>query len=206
MLNLRAPARVHDEPYRWAEVQGLITPDGLRQIRAEYPPTAVLPRSCRDSGGDKTYRMSVVPLVRRGEPLPALAGLGAAWRRLVGALDGGGYRTWVRSLLDLDVRDCAFDIGLFAFGPGDRISPHTDKPGKCATHVFYLNERWDTASGGQFEVRTDGAAGTPPLATVSPGNGRSVLFVRSHRSWHSVAPVADDAHEFRLTFQVEMWR
>ncbi|OON82753.1 2OG-Fe(II) oxygenase [Streptomyces tsukubensis] len=206
MLDLRAAAHAHERPYRWAEVHDFIDADGMRRLREQFPPARLLPRSRRDSGGDKTYRMSVLPLVRRGEPLAALAGLGPAWHELTAALTASAYRSWVRSLVAVDVTDSVLDIGLFAFGPGDRISPHTDKTGKHATHVLYLNEHWESGYGGQFEVRSTPDPETPPSATVTPGEGRSVLFPRSDRSWHAVAPVAAHAPEHRLTIQVEMWR
>lgn len=205
MLNLQAPICAHQEPYRWAVVQDLITPGAAQRLRDQLPPPQLLPRARRDAGGDKTYSMSVLPLLTRSQPLAMLDQVGPAWRELIQELTASDYRSWVHSVVGVDVADAQLDIGLFVFGPGDRISSHTDKVNKYATHVFYLNPVWEETHGGQFEVRTSADLADPPYATITPAGGRSVLFPRSESSWHAVAPVSERAPEHRLTFQVEMW-
>lgn len=205
MINLRATVENHQDPYRWALIRDLIPVAGRTRLRAELPPVQRLARSVRARGGDKTYGMYVLPLLDRGRPTPALDTVGPAWRDLVAAVENASYRAWVHSVVGADVGHSPLDIGVFVFGPGDWVSAHTDKPGKRATHVVYLNESWGRRDGGEFEVRTDGDPRTLPHAVIVPGGGRSALFARSDTSWHAVAPVSRDAPDCRYTIQVEMW-
>lgn len=205
MLDLDAPVERHDEPYPWAVAHSVIPAPTGRTLREQMPPPQALQSAERTGNGDKTYRMAVLPLIHRGNAEPGMAQVGQAWHRLVEHLQADAYRDWVTRTIDVDVTDTTFDIGLFVFQGGDRISAHTDKPGKRATHVIYLNGDWTHEHGGQFEVRTGPDLSVRPYATVVPGGGRSVLFARSDHSWHAVAPVAAHAPQSRLTCQVEMW-
>ncbi|AUG78269.1 Putative Hydroxylase [Kitasatospora sp. MMS16-BH015] len=206
MLSLDAPLDTRTEPYRWALAQDLLPAGARARLRADLPELDAFRRIERAAGGDKQYGMYVLPLVSRGEPLPGLAQAGPAWRELAESVLGGAYRAWVEEAVGAETADCPIDLGVFVFGPGDGVSPHTDKADKWATHVFYLNEEWCEADGGSFQVRADPSPGSPPVASVVPGGGRSVVFARSDASWHAVAPIAPTAPEYRYTVQVEMWR
>jgi SM-20-related protein len=205
LLDLNAPVERHDEPYRWAVAHSVLPAPTARTLREQMPAPQALRPAERTGDGDKTYRMAVLPLIRHGEPEPGMARMGELWHALAGHLLAAPYRDWVARTIGVDVTDATLDIGLFVFRGGDRISAHTDKPGKRATHVIYLNDDWKDDHGGQFEVRTGPDLSVTPYATVVPGGGRSVLFARSDHSWHAVAPVADHAPRYRLTCQVEMW-
>ncbi|GAA2682164.1 2OG-Fe(II) oxygenase [Streptomyces lunalinharesii] len=205
MLDLHAPVERHGEPYPWAVAHSVIPAATCRLLREQMPPPDALHPAERTGAGDKTYRMAVLPLIHRGAAEPGLAEVGEAWHRLVAHFQGDAYRDWVARTIGVDVSDTTFDIGLFVFQGGDRISSHTDKPGKRATHVLYLNDDWAHEHGGLFEVRGGPDLSDDPYATVVPGGGRSVLFARSERSWHAVAPVSAHAPHFRMTCQVEMW-
>ncbi|MEV6423570.1 2OG-Fe(II) oxygenase [Streptomyces sp. NPDC051662] len=205
MLDLNAPVERHDEPYRWAVAHSVIPAAAARSLREQMPAPQALHPAERTGDGDKTYRMAVLPLIRHGAPEPGMTAMGETWHGLVAHLQADAYRDWVSRTIGLDVTDTTLDIGLFVFQGGDRISAHTDKPGKRATHVIYLNDDWSDDHGGQFEVRTGPDLSVSPYATVVPGGGRSVLFARSEHSWHAVAPVSAHAPQYRLTCQVEMW-
>ncbi|WP_167499469.1 2OG-Fe(II) oxygenase [Streptomyces malaysiensis] len=205
LLDLNAPVERHDEPYRWAVAHSIIPEPTARILREQLPAPQDLHPAERTGDGDKTYRMAVLPLIHRGAHEPGMAKVGEKWHELVSHLQSDAYRDWVNRTIGIDVTDTMMDIGLFVFRGGDRISAHTDKPGKRATHVIYLNDDWRREHGGHFEVRTGPDLSISPYATVIPGGGRSVVFARSERSWHAVAPVAAHAPQFRLTCQVEMW-
>ncbi|GAB3970366.1 2OG-Fe(II) oxygenase [Streptomyces sparsus] len=206
MLDFAARRDTSSEPYHWSTVHGLLPAEVRSRLRDTMPPLAEFTRSERTAGGDKTYGMYVLPLVHRGEPLPALDKAGSDWAEFTTAIQGEDYRAWVREVVGADVGDASFDVGLFVFRAGDWVSSHTDKSDKSATHVLYLNEEWGAGDGGEFLVRGTAGDDAPVHAAISPGGGRSVLFARSDNSWHAVAPVAEGAPELRCTVQVEMWR
>ncbi|MFJ9378726.1 2OG-Fe(II) oxygenase [Streptomyces sp. NPDC101455] len=206
MIDFDAPVDARTHPYRWALAQNLVPGEARHRLRDELPALTEFARFERKSGGDKTYGMYVLPLLSRGEELPALDQLGPAWREFVTRVQGAEYRAWVRDAVGCDTRTCPMDVGVFVFGPGDGVSPHTDRSDKYATHVFYLNERWPAEDGGHFLVHGKPADGTPVEATVVPGEGRSVLFATAADSWHAVGPIRREAARYRFTVQVEMWR
>jgi SM-20-related protein len=204
MLDLDAPVTAHETPYTWAQADGLLPQALLEQLRATLPATDLFDRKERPAGGDKAYAMHVLPLVQQGGDCAVLDRLDPVWRDLATALRAPAYLDWVQRAVRVPVSAQHAEIGLFVFGPGDYVSCHTDKPGKLASHVLYLNEDWGPEDGGAFEVHTSGSGGTPHSA-LPPQAPRSVVFARSERSWHAVEPVGADAARLRCTIQVELW-
>ena len=204
MLDLDAPVRVHTNPYDWALADGVVPGPVLDRLRGALPSLGRFDRKERPGGGDKSYRMYVLPLVQAGVECEALRELDPVWAGLVRHLRTPEYLDWVDQCTGARVADCRSEIGLFVFGPGDFVSAHTDKDGKLASHVLYLNDGWDEQDGGAFEVLT-GDSEDPPHALLTPAAPSSVVFARSERSWHAVAPIRDQAPRLRVTIQVEMW-
>ncbi|WP_052442485.1 2OG-Fe(II) oxygenase [Streptacidiphilus neutrinimicus] len=202
MLDLDAPVTAHETPYTWAQADGLLPQTLLERLRGTLPPTEVFDRKERARGGDKAYAMHVLPLVQDGGDCEVLDRLDPVWRDLADALRAPAYLQWVERAVKVPVSARHAEIGLFVFGPGDYVSRHTDKAGKLASHVLYLNEDWGADDGGAFEVYGDDDA---PYAALSPQAPRSVVFARSESSWHAVEPVRADATRLRCTIQVELW-
>ncbi|MEU3027794.1 2OG-Fe(II) oxygenase [Streptomyces incarnatus] len=204
MLDLDAPVTAHRTPYIWAQADGLLPLPLLERLRGALPATDLFDRKERAAGGDKAYAMQVLPLVQGGADCAVLDRLDPVWRDLVDALRTPAYLDWVQRAVEVPVTARHAEIGLFVFGTDDHVSCHTDKSGKLASHVIYLNEAWGPDDGGAFEVHTSGSGGTPH-ATLPPEAPRSVVFARSEHSWHAVEPVRADDGRLRWTIQVELW-
>jgi len=195
----------HSEPFDWLVLHDLFDCATREALCRALQSVEGIRRAERRAGGDKQYGMGVLPLVARGDRLPAADHLLDPWPEVVDALMSDAYRQWVSDNL-VDAGTARFDIGIFTFIEGDFVTPHTDKPEKIATHVIYLNEDWPDAYGGAFEVREGPSETEPAVALVPPRGGRSVLFACCERSWHAVQPVAAPPGVLRTTIQVEMFR
>ncbi|MBX3017624.1 MAG: 2OG-Fe(II) oxygenase [Bdellovibrionaceae bacterium] len=65
---------------------------------------------------------------------------------------------------------------------------HTDRlPGRQAVALFYLNEAWPTANGGELCLHA-GETGADEVR-IAPKLNRLVFFESNERTWHSVRPV-----------------
>lgn len=189
---------VHHEPFQWADFSGCLSTEALSMLRTSID--ALQFRSVsRESGSDKAYSFHVCTLVKDGR----LVGndLPEIWGTLLSEICDYRYVDIMKSLFHLSMSDLDIDIEVFRYSESDWIGPHTDRPDRLVTHIFYLNEQWDKSDGGLLHLlaapRTDAIA-----HTIVPVTPVSVAFARSTRSWHYVSPVKNDKE--RLSFRVDL--
>ncbi|GAA1972793.1 2OG-Fe(II) oxygenase [Kitasatospora viridis] len=193
-------------PYRYAVLADSFTDPALtRRLGAEFPREGfALSDRERAEPGQKRYRTFDHQLVRHDRPHTAnLAALSPLWQQLVAELRAPGYRAALASLVPQAPDDLALEVRLTRYGPGCWIEPHTDRPDKVVTHLFYFNTGWQSAWQGDFRV-LNGPDIEDVADRVRPALGTSLIMIRSDRSWHGVPPVSADCPQDRLTLLVHL--
>lgn len=159
-------------------------------------------RSVRNEGSDKTYDVVNNLLLKLGDTSPnPESNLSDSWISLINDLQSEEYITALSSLLNEDLSKCYQEITLKRYGYNHYISPHTDKAHVRATHMLFLNDRWEDSWGGNLCL-IDNEKNT--FKTFSPVSDYSVAFVRSDISWHSVDKIICPDAE-RVAIQVVFW-
>lgn len=196
-------AAIRSEPFRWAAIPWIVPRAGMMRLADEYPRDG-LETAVRESGGDKTYRMEVRPLVKRGDELPALERLSPRWQAFVRELNGPAYTEAMVEVAGPVIRASRVDIGVFRYGSSHGISPHTDHAGKVANHIIYFNPEWRREYGGLLCILGSRDAGDL-RHEVMPTIEQSAVIVRSDSSWHMVSEGSEAMVEPRMSLQVEFW-
>jgi SM-20-related protein len=193
--------RCHDHPYRWlATPPGqLLALDTAERLCAARPTGAFVRREADAKGSDKTYRNYSRQLVAP-DGTTATEGLSRLWLELVDELCSAAYRHHVARVLNQPVVE-RVEVRLVRHAPGDWLGPHTDRPDKAFSHVFYLNPGWQESWGGALHIL---ASRDPDdvVSVVSPELGASVLLARADNSWHRVGPVTAAAATERTSLLV----
>ncbi|PNG94193.1 2OG-Fe(II) oxygenase [Streptomyces malaysiensis] len=195
-------AELTERPYRWAEL-----PDTLRgaqgrtahRLETEFPTRGfrLTERTDRETG--KTYRTRNLPLIAQGRPVAGSRfALSPLWRRLVDELASSDYRAAVAEATGCRLEGCFIEARAVRYGPGYWISPHTDRPDKVVTQLWYFNSQWPANWQGTLRI-LGSPAPDDVRAEITPHQGSSVLLVRSGQSWHCVTPVSADASQDRRT-------
>ena len=189
-LTRLAAAKVEREPFEWVYVEETFDSfDACRRLMRGFPDSEFRHLDSRSEG--KQYSMS------GRSATSAIDGLTEEWRGLLCSLEAESYRRALGTLLGIDLSDLREEITLWRYCAGDYLGPHTDKEDKIVTHIFYFSEPdWSAAHGGCLDI----LAGEEPTAVVRrivPICGRSVVLVRSDRSWHAVTPQTRPGYDRR---------
>jgi hypothetical protein len=193
-------AAMNQEPYRWAFVDGLFSPDDALKLARSFPRDRF--RRVAGHDGEKGYEYLSRSLVHMGARTPsAPAGLSPEWRALVGDLLSSDYRRAVSRATGLDLADALMEVNAIRFGPGAWLGPHVDLKEKIATHILYFNEAWDAEDGGCLEILNSSDA-SDRRAEILPLAGNSALLVRSSSSWHAVSRVRERCTAARRNINV----
>lgn len=181
-------------PFRHWLLRGVIPPEVLAAARAAVP-EADWPgwvRYANDVEQKRTTRNGLADL-------PPTAG------DLFRGLCGWGFVSFLRHLTgvpELLSDPSLWGAGLHVSDPGDYLSPHLDfdahprMPGcrRRLNLVAFLNERWEVAWGGAFQLCS--AAGEP-VKEIHPEPGLVVVWEASDVSYHAATEVTGP--ESRLT-------
>ncbi len=179
--------RLHETPFRWAKGDGLLDEEAVQLLASSLPEEGF--RQDERRHGDKPYRLRARVLTARGAPGPATEDvLSPAWVTFVQSLLAPSYREAVSDLTGVDLDASPLEITAWRYDADCWLAPHVDKEDKLLTHVLYLTPSWERGWGGTLLILN--SADIDDVAdTVEPLAGRSVVIVRSPRSWHAVSPV-----------------
>lgn len=187
--------RMNREPYSWAIINHLFTPQTEAALSRTFPLDHFKP--VRGIGGEKDYEYDVRALVRMGaDKVSNSRDLREPWFSLAKQFLSAAYRGALSDLIEFDLSQALLEVNTFHYGPKAVLGPHCDLPDKIVTHVIYFNETWDRQDGGCLTI-LNSAAPSDVVAEVPPIVGSSAVLVRSENSWHAVTPVAGQAPESR---------
>jgi Rps23 Pro-64 3,4-dihydroxylase Tpa1-like proline 4-hydroxylase len=151
---------------------------------------------------DKQYRMYNRNLVTGGSiELDQVATLPSNWQILVEEIVSDSYREALSALTDVYLDHCLVEARMTRYARGCWIEPHTDRPDKAVTHLFYFNDDWHADWNGDLRLLRS-ADMNDCAKRVPPVNGTSVVLVRSDHSWHGVPPVSQQCPVDRLALLV----
>lgn len=180
--------RPHRRPYRWlGTAPGQLYPQqAAEELAACFPTEAYVRRDSGTRTDGKRYRNYSRRLAGPdgGDP----EGLPRLWRLLLTDLLDPRYRRDVARVLDQPVAD-AVEVRLVRHAQGDWLGPHTDRPDKIFSHIFYFNPGWRASWGGCLQI-LGSSDPTDIVDQVVPRLGASALLARADNSWHQVSAVA----------------
>jgi len=195
--------KLQTEPYQWAMVDGLFSPEEAAAVSGSYPTDHYKVVAGYD--GEKGYEYHARSLIHMGAPAatdPTF--LSPAWRQFSADLLSPDYRSAMSKLVGVDLMNVPMEANIFHYGPGAWLGPHLDLKDKIVTHVFYFNDHWQSADGGCLRIlrsknETDMVSEIPPIV------GNSSVLVRSEKSWHAVARVARNCDISRRSVTVTFY-
>lgn len=196
--------QLETEPYRWARIDGLFSPEDGAALAATYPRDHFKLLSAH--GGEKDYEYEARSLIRMNATSASFPErLSPAWQGFAADLLTPAYRAAMSRLVGRDLSEAPLEVNVFHYGPGCSLGAHPDLPDKVVTHIFYFNEEWSCDNGGCLAIlrskdERDVAAKIPPLV------GTSGVLVRSDDSWHAVEPVVRGSQRSRRSVTVTFYQ
>lgn len=188
----------HSSPFPWADFSGSIELVTIDKLVTELDGLEFRKVS-RDSGTDKAYSFDVCTLVKDSQVIKE--SIPPNWKELVNVFCGENYTNLLRQVFEFPDNNVLIDMEVFKYRDNDWIGPHTDRPNRLVTHLYYLNKSWDAASGGILHLLS-GPREDLVAKTIVPEAPTSVAFVRSDDSWHYVTPVLGPRE--RISFRVDI--
>jgi SM-20-related protein len=185
-LNRIAHHPLETDPYRWAVIDGLFSPDDAAALAATFPRDHF--KRLLDYGGEKDFEYESRALISMEQYISRPEKLSAAWRALANDLLSPEYRAAMSSLTGFDLSTAPLEVNVFHYPAGGSLGAHPDLSDKIVTHVLYFNEAWNDADGGCLQILRSKDE-KDVARTISPIVGNSAVLVRSDNSWHAVSAV-----------------
>jgi Rps23 Pro-64 3,4-dihydroxylase Tpa1-like proline 4-hydroxylase len=186
-------AELEQDPFGHAVIPHSFVTDAVAErLRGEFSDAGFEESQRTDvNRSDKQYRMFNRSLVTAGAvDRDQVGALPASWQQLVEDVVSRPYRAALSALTGVDLDACLVEARMTRYARGCWIEPHTDRPDKAVTHLFYFNDGWDARWSGDLRLLRS-ADMADCAKRVAPTTGTSVVLVRSDRSWHGVPPVAE---------------
>jgi hypothetical protein len=199
------------EPYPWANPEGLLRPEAYESLYRNLPDLSLFTRHFgveRKAGQQPHDRYTLE--YTRNTPVPK------PWREFVEELGGERYRRALCRLVG--VRNLDLNFHWHYTPNGCSVSPHCDSTRKLGSHIFYFNTEadWKPEWGGETVILDDGgrfeAKSAPAfedfdreLPSVALGN-HSLVFTRRGNSWHGVREIRCPEGQMRRVFIVVLNR
>jgi len=198
------PRAMQTQPFRWARIDGLYSPDDAAALAASFPEDGF--KTVKGYGGEKDYEYEARALIGMGaEEISGGDTLSDAWQRLAQDLRSRAYREAMSTLTGLDLRTVPMEVNVFHYGPGACLGPHPDLPDKLATHILYFNPSWRRDDGGCLGILRS-ADPASIVAEIEPVVGNSAVLVRSDDSWHAVSRVVERSASSRRSLTATFYR
>jgi hypothetical protein len=197
-------------PYPWADIKGLLTPEGFARLREALPDFSLFERKVgvKRGYGQGPHDRGILHY-RLGLEVPQ------PWKEFLAELQGENYQLFLRRMLALPSRKpIILTMEWYYAWQGCSVSPHCDARRKLATHIFYFSSEadWDASWGGQILIMDDEgrfkAHSAPAFddlkvaAALDPRGNASLLFQRTEHSWHGVRPLQCPPDVLRKLFIV----
>jgi Rps23 Pro-64 3,4-dihydroxylase Tpa1-like proline 4-hydroxylase len=194
-------------PYPWINPEGLLTPEGYRQLLDHMPGLDLFKQNFgkeRRAGQMPHDRYSLE--YEPGLPVPA------PWQAFIAELRSDRYRQAMTRLLG--GRRIEFRFHWHYTPSGCSVSPHTDSRRELGSHLFYFNDAadWNPAWGGETLVLDDGGRlhydSAPALEDfvaeipVESMNNHSAILKRTDHAWHAVRTINCPTDALRRVFIV----
>ncbi len=191
------------DPYEWAFVNELFTPQDAESLADSYPRDHF--KTVAGNDGEKSYEYEARSLINMAaNTLSYAEGLSPAWRRLASDLLSPAYRAAMTKLTGRDLTTVPMEVNIFHYTPGSWLGPHLDLKTKIVTHVLYFNKTWNIEDGGCLTVLRSSDI-SDVVTKVSPIVGNSSVIVRSEKSWHAVSRVVDTCRRSRRSMTVTFY-
>jgi SM-20-related protein len=191
-----------NSPFKYSKISMVLNEKDAKLLRNNLPNDNFF-YSVRKSGSDKTYTVvNNILLHLENENTNLNESLPTVWQKFLQEITSEKYKVVLSALIGVDVSKCHQEITLKIYNEGDFLSCHTDREEVKATHMFFLNEEWNDAWGGQLVFTK--AKNSEPFIEFAPLWTQSVVFVRSDNSWHYV-PMITAPQAKRIALQVAFW-
>lgn len=192
------------QPYHWAFVNDLFTPEDAAALVASFPRDNF--KTVAGYDGEKGYEYEARSLIDMGATVASHAKeLSDAWSQLAADLLSPAYRQAMTHLTRCDLTVVPMEVNVFHYGPGAWLGPHVDLKDKIVTHVLYFNEDWNRRDGGCLNVLSSSDM-SDVVAEIPPVIGNSSVLVRSEKSWHAVSRVVEGCSRSRRSMTVTFYR
>lgn len=203
-LDRISASHLETEPYRWAVIDQLFSPQDAAALAATFPQDHFKRLATYDS--QKDYEYEVRCLIRMSEVSASrVRQLSDAWRNLAIDFLSPGYRAAMSSLTGFDLSRAPLEVNVFHYPPGGSHGAHPDHRDKIVTHVLYFNESWNDDDGGCLTILRSSDPRDVAMK-VSPLVGSSAVLVRSDNSWHAVSRVAEHCRLSRRSLTATFYR
>ncbi|MBA3323904.1 MAG: 2OG-Fe(II) oxygenase [Rhodobacteraceae bacterium] len=148
-------------PFKHLVVRDFIDPAALAAAQAAYP----------DVPGP-------------GSHPPSSLKIEGAFRQLMNALEGDGFRGAVERKFGIDLggRPTMYTVRGFCRARDGQI--HTDSKTKLVTVLLYMNDASWSSEGGRLRLLRSGANLEDYFDEIEPAGGTLLVFQRADNSWH----------------------
>jgi Rps23 Pro-64 3,4-dihydroxylase Tpa1-like proline 4-hydroxylase len=198
-----ANVQLQEVPYQWAYSEELFKDNSHHELTRTFPTDNYkLLHTIRD---DKSYMMYHRTIYdNRISPTISLQGLNPVWIDFINELLSKEYISQLSSCLKQNLLQYNIELNFWQYKNGGWLSPHTDKPAKIVSQLFYFNSEWDSNWGGSFRVLNSDNI-DDYHREIFPGNGNSIILIRNDRSWHAVTAQTSPNHISRNVLQLIFW-
>jgi Rps23 Pro-64 3,4-dihydroxylase Tpa1-like proline 4-hydroxylase len=183
-LNRFGSHQRHTMPFTWSRVENVFASESLaKRLSCSFPGSC---QSYERIGGSKNLRFRGLLLDSNLRQSPQ--SVDPIWFSLIDMLDCEEFRQVVSDHAGIDLAAADIDGGLWLYDKDAFFGPHTDRPTRLATLLFYLSPDWRAEWGGRLLI-LNSADPADVAAAITPSFNSCVMIVRSENSWHAVEPV-----------------
>lgn len=206
LLNYEAleKANIYTEPFKWACInKSFISEEQAKNLCLKFPIENFKHNQKHNS--DKNYNMYNIPLVEKNNIVLDRDNIDDVWIDLAKELLSNTYRENIGKI----VKECLLNSKVFIifwkYEKGCWLDAHLDKKEKLVTQIFYFNEVWESAWGGNLLILNSKDINDIAYKVPSEINSSAIIY-RDENSWHAVEKVSELAKDFRKSLQVIFYK
>lgn len=178
-LNLDAirQAEISREPYDYLMGQSFLNPEGIDEIRRDFPAI------------EKPGYLTVDEVQLKGR-----------FKALIEELEGPELTEELSKRFGKDLHPYPRLTTIMKKSQPKYGAIHTDGPSKVMTMLVYMNDEWEVSDGGRLRVLYDGQNFEPYKVEVPPVMGSVFAFLRSDNSWHGHRPFVGERRVVQIAW------